>query len=84
VISGMQTVEVLGTHFNVNAYGDEQTIKTTLLEGAVKVFTAKKSVLIAPGEQAVLNRADENAISKHLVNINKETSWINGIFSFEG
>ena len=84
VISGLQTVEVLGTHFNVNAYGDEQTIKTTLLEGAVKVFTAKKSVLIEPGEQAVLDKADENSIAKRLVNINKETSWINGIFSFEG
>lgn len=84
VISGLQTVEVLGTHFNVNAYGDEQTIKTTLLEGAVKVFTAKKSLLIEPGEQAVLDKADENSIAKRLVNINKETSWINGIFSFEG
>lgn len=84
VISGLQTVEVLGTHFNVNAYGDEQTIKTTLLEGAVKVFTAKKSVLIEPGEQAVLDKAHENSMAKHLVNINKETSWINGIFSFEG
>jgi hypothetical protein len=84
VISGLQTVEVLGTHFNVNAYGDEKIIKTTLLEGAVKVFTAKKSVLIEPGEQAVLDKADENSIAKHLVNINKETSWINGIFSFEG
>ncbi|WP_342327636.1 FecR family protein [Pedobacter sp. FW305-3-2-15-E-R2A2] len=84
VISGLQTVEVLGTHFNVNAYGDEKIIKTTLLEGAVKVFTAKKSVLIEPGEQAVLDKVDENSIAKHLVNINKETSWINGIFSFEG
>ena len=84
VISGLQTIEVLGTHFNVNAYGDEQTIKTTLLEGAVKVFTAKKSVLIEPGEQAVLDKADENSIAKRLVNTNKETSWINGIFSFEG
>lgn len=84
VISGLQTVEVLGTHFNVNAYGDEQTIKTTLLEGAVKVFTVKKSIFIEPGEQAVLNKADENSMAKHLVNIYKETSWINGIFSFEG
>jgi ferric-dicitrate binding protein FerR (iron transport regulator) len=30
-------VEVLGTHFNVNAYGDEPVIKTTLLQGKVKV-----------------------------------------------
>ena len=30
-------IEVLGTHFNVNAYDDETSIKTTLLEGLVKV-----------------------------------------------
>jgi transmembrane sensor len=84
VVSGVQTVEVLGTHFNVNAYADEQTIKTTLLEGAVKVSTAKESALIEPGQQVVLDRADANSIVKHRVNINKETAWINGIFSFEG
>jgi len=84
VISGMQTVEVLGTHFNVNAYSDEQAIKTTLLEGAVSVSTPKASTLIEPGEQAVLDRAYGNSIAKHRVNINKETAWINGIFSFEG
>ncbi|SMD10354.1 FecR family protein [Pedobacter nyackensis] len=84
VVSGLQTVEVLGTHFNVNAYADEQTIKTTLLEGAVKVSTVKESTLIEPGEQAVLDRAYGNTIAKHRVNINRETAWINGIFSFEG
>ncbi|TCC96279.1 FecR family protein [Pedobacter hiemivivus] len=84
VVSGVQTVEVLGTHFNVNAYAEERTIKTTLLEGAVKVSTLKESALIEPGEQAVLDRADANSIVKRRVNINKETAWINGIFSFEG
>ncbi|MDP9230415.1 MAG: FecR family protein, partial [Bacteroidota bacterium] len=29
-------IEVLGTHFNVNAYDDETSVKTTLLEGSVK------------------------------------------------
>lgn len=84
VVSGVQTVEVLGTHFNVNAYADEQTIKTTLLEGAVKVSTLKESALIEPGEQVVLDKADANSIIKHRVNINEETAWINGVFSFEG
>ncbi|MNK07528.1 fec operon regulator FecR [compost metagenome] len=84
VVSGVQTVEVLGTHFNVNAYADEQTVKTTLLEGAVKVSTLTESALIEPGEQAVLDKADANSIIKHRVNISKETAWINGIFSFEG
>ena len=31
------TIEVLGTHFNVNAYSDENSVATTLLEGSVKV-----------------------------------------------
>lgn len=84
VVSGMQTVEVLGTHFNVNAYADEQTIRTTLLEGAVKVFTPKGSSLIEPGEQVVANRLTRNATVKRDVNTAKEISWINGVFSFDG
>ncbi|AEV98761.1 hypothetical protein A4D02_09450 [Niastella koreensis] len=60
-------VEVLGTHFNVNAYDDEKVVKTTLLEGKVKVrqwskvndqsasakTSAEKSVVLKPGEQAI-------------------------------
>lgn len=83
VVSGLQTVEVLGTHFNVNAYADEQTIRTTLLEGAVKVSTTKESALIEPGEQVVMNRLTMNPTVKRNVNMAKETAWINGVFSFE-
>lgn len=84
VVSGMQTVEVLGTHFNVNAYTDEETIKTTLLEGSVKVSAAKASAVIEPGEQAVWNRSSENELIKRWVDTDKEMAWINGVFSFEG
>jgi transmembrane sensor len=80
VISGIQTVEVLGTHFNVNAYADEESIKTTLLEGAVKVSTSSAAMVIEPGEQAILNG---NALVKNRVNTAKETAWINGVFSFD-
>jgi transmembrane sensor len=37
-------VEVLGTHFNINAYDDEEAIKTTLLEGKVKVDSRQWAV----------------------------------------
>lgn len=84
VVSGIQTVEVLGTHFNVNAYTDEERIKTTLLEGSVKVYTATNYTLIEPGEQAVLSKKEGNSIAKRRVNLSKETAWINGVFSFEG
>jgi len=84
VISGQQTIEVLGTHFNVNAYADEEAIKTTLLEGAVKVFTPGAAETIEPGEQAVWNKAYGDALVKHRVNTAQETAWINGVFSFDG
>ncbi|WP_217631540.1 FecR family protein [Pedobacter hartonius] len=37
VQTGESEVEVLGTHFNVMAYPDAVTQKTTLLEGSVRV-----------------------------------------------
>lgn len=49
-----QEIEVLGTHFNVKAYKDEENIKTTLLEGSVRVSSGTAAVL-KPGEQAISN-----------------------------
>lgn len=82
VKSALQTIEVLGTHFNINAYADESLVKTTLLEGSVRVTSATNSILIVPGEQAVINRIDNGAISKQQVNLDKEVAWKNGVFSF--
>jgi ferric-dicitrate binding protein FerR (iron transport regulator) len=82
VKSTLQTIEVLGTHFNINAYADEVLVKTTLLEGSVKVISATNSILIVPGEQAVINRAGNAAIGKQQVNLDKEVAWKNGVFSF--
>ncbi len=46
-------VQVLGTHFNINSYKDEPSIKTTLLEGSIKVSAANgENILLKPGEQA--------------------------------
>ncbi|MDB5146119.1 MAG: hypothetical protein JWQ57_139 [Mucilaginibacter sp.] len=82
VKSAMQTIEVLGTHFDINAYNDEALVKTTLLEGSVKVISATNSTLIVPGEQAVISRGGNGAISKQQVNLEKEVAWKNGVFSF--
>lgn len=52
VASKGQEIEVLGTHFNVTAYGNDKIVKTTLLEGSVRVtpfFKAEKSAGIDPG-----------------------------------
>ncbi|THU39324.1 DUF4974 domain-containing protein [Niastella caeni] len=78
-------VEVLGTHFNINAYSDEKRVKTTLLEGSVKVTSSGsvKAKMLQPGQQAILNTAlnDINVINKE--NAESAISWIRGKFAFE-
>lgn len=83
VNSGIQSVEVLGTHFNINAYLDEPSIKTTLVEGSVKVSAGQYSTLLVPGQQSVTGRDGARNISKSYVDIEKEIAWKNGILSFE-
>lgn len=83
VNSGIQSVEVLGTHFNISAYPDEQAIKTTLVEGSVKVSAGQYSTLLVPGQQSVTGRDGAGNISKNYVDIDKEIAWKNGILSFE-
>lgn len=80
VISNGQTVEVLGTHFNINAYNDEQAVKTTLLEGSVKVSAGKVNHIIKPGQQA---RFDHGLIDVMNVDPDEVVAWKNGFFFFE-
>jgi transmembrane sensor len=70
-------IEVLGTHFNVDAYSNNTSLSTTLIEGSIKV----NGVFIKPGQQAritdkvdIVNNADTN----------KVMAWKNGLFNFEG
>ncbi|HEY9197357.1 MAG TPA: FecR domain-containing protein, partial [Mucilaginibacter sp.] len=83
VNSGVQTVTVLGTHFNVNAYPDEVAMKTTLLQGSVQVAVNGKEELIVPGQQMVV-QPQSGSLSKLTVNTDKEIAWKNGVFSFDG
>lgn len=80
VVSNGQTVEVLGTHFNVNAYGDEGQVKTTLLEGSVKVSSQNINTIIKPGEQA---QFDNGKINVKNVDVDEVVAWKNGFFYFE-
>lgn len=73
-------VEVLGTHFNVNAYEDEGEIKTTLLRGSVKVHEGDNAVIISPGEQAV--ETGRSLDIKKGVNVDEVVAWKNGFFYF--
>lgn len=84
VVSGLQTVEVLGTHFNVEAYADENTVKTTLAEGAVKVIAGKNHAVITPGQQARVSKENAGTIAIARVNLDKELAWTNDLFVFDG
>ena len=74
-----QQVEVLGTHFNINAYKEEPGLKTTLIEGSVKVTDHKNTVTLKPGEQAI----DSNGqLLSAKVDVEEVMSWKNGYFRF--
>ncbi|NII29680.1 FecR family protein [Pseudoflavitalea sp. X16] len=83
-------VEVLGTHFNINAYHDEANIKTTLLEGSVKIeaggqtsdFRPQTSTILKPGQQAQIS--DNSSSIRVIPDIDTEEAiaWKNGKFQF--
>lgn len=83
VVTNKQTITVLGTHFNVNAYTDEPTTKTSLLEGSVKISTQKDAnpQLLKPGQQAILK---EDRIHLKNVDVQQTIAWKNGDFVFNG
>jgi len=74
-------IEVLGTHFNVNTYSDEPDMKTTLLEGSVKIKAGNKIEMLSPGQQA---RITSDGIEiKRNVDLDNVMAWKNGYFIFD-
>ncbi|AOM80815.1 FecR family protein [Pedobacter steynii] len=80
VMSSKQEVEVLGTHFNINAYADENGIRTTLLEGSVKVKESGHDALLKPGEQSLLSG---NRMEIKPVDTEMAVAWKDGYFLFK-
>lgn len=74
-------IEVLGTHFNVRAYNDELSMKTTLVEGSVKVRTPNTINRLKPGEQAVLENNKVHIIDN--IDVQEQIAWKNGLFQFK-
>ncbi|WP_316819208.1 FecR family protein [Pedobacter nyackensis] len=75
-----QEVEVLGTHFNINAYENEPYISTTLLEGSIRLHTSARQQILKPGQQAQNTSGNLQIRPAHLDNI---TDWKEGDFSFK-
>lgn len=87
---GGARIEVLGTHFNINAYQDENTIKATLLEGSVRVVSGQWAIgngqwtMLKPGQQAILSQTStaSQPISVQTVDVQQVIAWKNGFFEF--
>lgn len=88
VVSKNQVIEVLGTHFNINNYEDEDAAKTTLLEGSVKISSINNGLInnassktLKPGEQATINQG-ESKIQISETDLETAIAWKNGYFRF--
>lgn len=79
-VHGRSSVQVLGTSFNINSYADEGSIRTTLIDGRIKV---NASVILQPGQQSVQAK-DNSAISLvPAADLAQVMAWKNGLFNFD-
>ncbi|WP_179747337.1 FecR family protein [Pedobacter xixiisoli] len=83
VKSSGQKVEVLGTKFNVSAYQEDSFIKTSLLEGKVKVTNegSSQTVILKPGQEAALN-INANRLTTYPSEVEESIAWKEGLFVF--
>jgi ferric-dicitrate binding protein FerR (iron transport regulator) len=72
-------VEDIGTSFDVNAYSDEPVIRTTLVEGSVKVSKGTASAMLKPGQAAATSGETIRVGEGDMASV---TGWKNGLFHF--
>lgn len=77
-----QIIQVLGTQFNVNSYTNENSSKTTLLEGKVKISCKGEELFLSPNQQITYDRNNER-YAKSEVNAKQSISWVKGYFNFQ-
>ncbi|WP_349317762.1 FecR family protein [Chitinophaga sp. MM2321] len=82
VKTGNTTIEVLGTHFNINAYQDEATTNTTLMEGAVKIIAQQQQQILKPGQQARVSTTGQSIQVLDHVDLLQVLAWKEGFFYF--
>lgn len=88
VSTGQQQVTVLGTHFNINSYKDEGAVKTTLLEGSVRVEPLSASGSPIPNLARILKPGMEAINSGKTIEVvpadpDLAIAWKNGEFAFK-
>jgi ferric-dicitrate binding protein FerR (iron transport regulator) len=75
-------VTVLGTSFNVMGYDNEREVRTTLLDGAVKVAEGTRSMTLTPGQQVKVDKRGGFVLDKD-ADIELAIAWKNGVTSFK-
>lgn len=81
VTAGGVKTEVIGTHFNVDAYNAAGHVQVTLLEGSVKISNSASSAVLKPGQQGQLNAASEINIEED-IDAGEIVAWKDGVFNF--
>ncbi|GCB36895.1 FecR family protein [Bacteroides faecalis] len=84
VQAGPVNVQVLGTHFNIDAYPNNPDIRTTLLEGSVAVSNTNNTIqlVLEPNQMAIYNKVENSLIRKEIKNSGDEISWRQGELIF--
>lgn len=78
-VDGMD-IKVTGTKFNINAYKDEATVKSTLFEGGVKVTKEEVTVDLMPGQQVELNQKTNQFKVVNSADLEATAAWKDGVF----
>jgi len=73
-------VEVLGTHFNINAYGDKPEVNTTLLQGSVRLRNGVNESMLKPGQSGISHQNGKLTVKE--VNVEDAVAWKNGYFVY--
>lgn len=73
-------VQVLGTHFNIMAYKDENSVNTSLLEGSVKVISGETTKILVPGQESRVHK--NGSMTVVAADMEGVMAWKNGWFNF--
>jgi ferric-dicitrate binding protein FerR (iron transport regulator) len=75
-------IDVLGTHFNVNAYGNEPAVRTTLLTGSIRIRKGIRTNMLRPGQQSIAANNDQDLQVNDNADLEEAVAWKNGMFIF--
>jgi len=79
---GTMEVQVLGTHFNIMGYAEEEAIETSLLTGSVRIEAGGRKALLVPGQQSKWKKDGQLSVADH-ADMEEAVAWKNGLFDFE-